>query len=62
VHCRHARCRHGRGRAALAGQRKEVIIEGSTTRGVVTLYEGGGRRVLRGQGSFVGSTARACSK
>jgi hypothetical protein len=31
-----------------------IVFEGSTTRGTATLHEGGGRRVLKGQGSWVG--------
>ena len=32
----------------------KVVFEGSMTRGVATYYEGGGRRVLKGQGTWVG--------
>ena len=42
----------GLGKARI--QDGNVVFEGSTTRGTATLYEGGGRRVLRGQGTFVG--------
>jgi hypothetical protein len=31
-----------------------VIFEGSTTRGTATFYEGGGRQVLKGEGTWVG--------
>jgi hypothetical protein len=32
----------------------EIVFEGSATRGVATLHEGGGRCVLKGQGTWVG--------
>ncbi len=36
----------------------KVVFEGSVTRGVATLYEGGGRRVLKGEGTWVGFDGR----
>jgi hypothetical protein len=42
----------GMGRARIEGGK--VVFEGSLTRGTATLYEGGGRRVLKGQGTWVG--------
>jgi hypothetical protein len=35
-----------------------VVFEGSTTRGTATLHEGGGRRVLKGEGTWVGLDGR----
>ena len=32
----------------------KVVFDGSATRGVATLHEGGGRRVLKGEGTWVG--------
>ena len=32
----------------------KVVFEGSTTRGVATLHEGGGRLVLKGEGTWLG--------
>jgi hypothetical protein len=37
----------------------KFVFEGSTTRGVATLYEGGGRRVLKGEGTWVGFDGRS---
>src|SRR5262245_18446673 len=37
----------------------KVVFEGSATRGVATLYEGGGRRVLKGEGTWVGFDGRS---
>jgi hypothetical protein len=42
----------GSGKAGIQGGR--VVFEGSSTRGTATLHEGGGRRVLKGQGTWVG--------
>ena len=39
----------------------KVIFEGSATRGVATLHEADGRRVLKGEGTGSGTTARAPS-
>ena len=36
----------------------KFVFEGSVTRGVATLYEGGGRRVLKGEGTWVGYDGR----
>ena len=36
----------------------KVVFEGSATRGVATFYEGGGRRVLKGEGTWVGYDGR----
>lgn len=35
----------------------KIIFEGSNTRGTGTLHEGGGRRVLKGEGTWVGFNA-----
>ena len=37
----------------------KVVFEGSATRGVATLYEGDGRRVLKGEGTWVGYDGRS---
>lgn len=37
----------------------KVVFAGSATRGVATLHEGDGRRVLRGEGTFVGFDGRS---
>jgi hypothetical protein len=42
----------GAGKARIEGGK--LVFEGSATRGVATLHEGGGRRVLKGEGTFVG--------
>jgi hypothetical protein len=42
----------GAGKARIEGGK--VVFEGSATRGTATLYEGGGRRVLKGEGTWVG--------
>jgi membrane protein implicated in regulation of membrane protease activity len=42
----------GVGKARIEGGK--VIFEGSVTRGTATLYEGDGRRVLKGEGTWVG--------
>jgi hypothetical protein len=44
--------RPGAGTATIAGGK--VNFQGSTTRGTATLYEGGGRRVLKGEGTWIG--------
>ena len=35
----------------------KIVFEGSNTRGTGTLHEGGGRRVLKGEGTWVGFDA-----
>jgi hypothetical protein len=42
----------GAGKARIEGGK--VVLEGSAARGVATLHEGGGRRVLKGEGTFIG--------
>jgi hypothetical protein len=42
----------GVGRARIEGGK--IVFEGSTTRGTATLHEGDGRRILRGEGTWVG--------
>lgn len=42
----------GSGRGRIEGGK--IMFEGSTTRGTATLHEGAGRRVLVGQGTWVG--------
>jgi hypothetical protein len=37
----------------------KFVFEGSATRGVATLYEGGGRRVLKGEGTWIGYDGRS---
>jgi hypothetical protein len=37
----------------------KVVFEGSVARGIATLYEGGGRRVLKGEGTWVGFDGRS---
>ncbi|HEY7142144.1 MAG TPA: hypothetical protein VIE44_18780 [Methylomirabilota bacterium] len=37
----------------------KVVFEGSATRGVATLYEGDGRRVLKGEGTWLGYDGRS---
>jgi hypothetical protein len=37
----------------------KVVFEGSATRGVATFYEGDGRRVLKGEGTWVGYDGRS---
>jgi hypothetical protein len=47
----------GVGKARIVGG--QIVFEGSNTRGTATLYEGGGRRVLKGEGTWVGFDARS---
>jgi len=47
----------GAGKARIEGGK--VVFEGSATRGTATLHEGGGRRVLKGTGTWVGYPANA---
>jgi hypothetical protein len=42
----------GSGKARIEGGK--LVFEGSATRGTATLHEGDGRRVLKGQGTWVG--------
>jgi hypothetical protein len=42
----------GSGKARIEGGK--IVFEGSNTRGTATLHEGDGRRVLKGQGTWVG--------
>lgn len=42
----------GVGKAGIEGGK--VVFAGSVTRGTATLYEGDGRRVLKGEGTWVG--------
>jgi hypothetical protein len=44
--------RIGMGKVAIVGGK--VVFEGSGARGTATLHEGGGRRVLVGEGTWVG--------
>jgi hypothetical protein len=44
----------GAGKAWIEGGK--IVFEGSATRGTATLHEGGGRRVLKGEGTWVGFT------
>lgn len=44
--------RPGVGQASIEGGK--VVFSGSVTRGTATLYEGDGRRVLKGEGTWVG--------
>jgi hypothetical protein len=37
----------------------KIVFEGSSTRGVATLHEGDGRRVLKGEGTWVGYDGRS---
>lgn len=37
----------------------KVVFEGSATRGVATYHEGDGRKVLRGEGTWVGVNGRS---
>lgn len=37
----------------------KILFEGSVARGVATLHEGGGRRVLKGTGTWVGYDGRS---
>ena len=37
----------------------KVVFEGSATRGVATYHEGGGRRILKGEGTWVGFDGRS---
>lgn len=43
------------GRAKIEGGK--IVFEGSNTRGTATLHEGGGRRILKGEGTWVGFVA-----
>jgi hypothetical protein len=45
----------GAGKARIEGGK--VVFEGSNTRGTGTLYQGGGRSILKGQGTWVGFDA-----
>ena len=47
----------GTGRGRIEGGR--ILFEGSAARGVAALHEGGGRRVLVGEGTWVGFTGNA---
>jgi hypothetical protein len=42
----------GQGKGRIEGGK--VVFEGSTTRGTATLHEGGGRRVMMGEGTWLG--------
>jgi hypothetical protein len=42
----------GQGRGRIEGGK--IVFEGSATRGTATLHEGDGRRVIVGQGTWVG--------
>jgi hypothetical protein len=42
----------GQGKGRIEGGR--ILFEGSTTRGTATLHEGGGRRVIVGEGTWLG--------
>ncbi|MGH7358499.1 MAG: hypothetical protein ACREJR_06780 [Candidatus Rokuibacteriota bacterium] len=42
----------GAGKVRIEGGK--ILFEGSATRGTATLHEGGGRRVLKGEGTWVG--------
>jgi hypothetical protein len=44
----------GAGKARIEGGK--LVFDGSFTRGTATLHEGDGRRVLKGEGTFVGFT------
>ena len=45
----------GAGRARIEGGK--IVFDGSNTRGTAALHEGGGRRILKGEGTWVGFTA-----
>jgi hypothetical protein len=47
----------GVGKARILGG--QIVFEGSNTRGTAMLHEGGGRRVLKGEGTWVGFDARS---
>jgi hypothetical protein len=47
----------GMGKGRIQGGK--VVFEGSVTRGEATLYEGGGRRILKGEGTWVGFDGRS---
>jgi hypothetical protein len=47
----------GAGKARIEGG--WVVFEGSTTRGTATLHEADGRRVLKGEGTWVGLDGHA---
>ena len=47
----------GAGKGRIEGGK--VVFEGSITRGVATLHEGDGRRVLKGEGTWVGYDGRS---
>jgi hypothetical protein len=42
----------GQGKGRIEGGK--ILFEGSTTRGTATLHEGGGRRVMVGEGTWLG--------
>ena len=44
----------GGGTFGTASIHGKVVFEGSVTRGTATLHEGSGRRVLKGEGTWVG--------
>jgi hypothetical protein len=45
----------GAGKARIEGGK--IVFEGSATRGTATFYEGDGRRILKGEGTWVGFPA-----
>ncbi len=47
----------GQGKGRIEGGK--ILFEGSTARGAATLHEGGGRRVMTGQGTWVGFEGNA---
>jgi hypothetical protein len=47
----------GSGNARIEGGK--IVFEGSAIRGTATLHEGGGRRILKGEGTWVGFPASA---
>jgi hypothetical protein len=47
----------GAGKGRIEGGK--VVFEGSATRGVATYHEGDGRRVLKGEGTWVGFDGRS---
>lgn len=47
----------GQGKGRIEGGK--ILFEGSTARGAATLHEGGGRRVITGQGTWVGFEGNA---
>jgi hypothetical protein len=44
--------RPGAGKAMI--QDGKIVFQGSTTKGTATLHEGGGRQVIKGEGTWVG--------